>query len=108
MRLYRQVTENLTPPSFRFTIWDILFFTTLVASIFALPPEALHFVGALAATSAVMLVLLSLITFFAKKNMKGRRASSERFILHLLIRGLTYSVAILGVGLVALGMWAVK
>ena len=102
------MNENLTPSSFRFAIWDIVLFTAFVASIFALPPEALNFVVALAATTAVMLVLLSLITFFARKNMKGRKARSERFILHLVIRGLTYSVAILGVGWVALGMWAVK
>lgn len=90
--------------SFRFTLWDILAFTTLVAAMFAAPLAVVQTAG----VSAILIVILSaallILPVITSRKRAGRPAKVERALIRLLIRSLIYASLIVGLaGLVMLG-----
>ena len=78
----------------RFTIWDLIVLTALVAFVFSLPGNALYWLLVLAGfVVSLTLPLVVLIAMTASKRL-GRNARVERFMISCVVRILSYALVI--------------
>lgn len=88
-------------PNFRFTIWDILFLTSFVALLFAIPTNVVSVVVTIA-----LLIVMLLGFFFLDVTLFGARRhwqmGSMKLFRKLIVRAVIYSAITVVVGSVSL------